>query len=341
MKAWRRIVLVVAIAGSLIAAACGRQRSIEIDSGGGPSPDSARPGEQAGVTNPEFALIVARAGEASCSDIESGRLTMAVDLNGTGRMGAGQPMLAMAFDRERERASVSVDLSGVFGARDDGSGIPSGGGVGVEDLVGTKAEVILDGDTAYVDWAFARAFWGVKTKWVKLTGDSSSSARGNPAPLGPDGCEPLQMLKGVGAEVAEVGTETLDGVATTHYRAVIDVAKAMEASSGEHRQRLTKFFEDIGDSDQIPVDLWVGEDGLVRKIVLAVEDYDRFVPEGAGGSSSGGSVPPARATITIEFRNLGEPVVIELPPANEVSEPAWALDSSEGGSGPAPGLGDR
>ncbi len=335
MRRWRtRVVtgvVIGAVALGLVAPACGRTTSVSS------GPSTTPPGS--GEPDVALAAVVSRAGERSCTDVSSGRLDMTIDVRGESTRSTGTVTLTMVFDRDADRASFSMDLSGLLGGGDDGSGIPSGGGSGLEDLVGVRPEVVLDGDTAYVNWPFINAFLGVDTKWAKLTGGARKES---PAPLGADGCEPLQLLEGVGADVTEVGAETIDGVPTTHYRAVVDVEKALAEATGEERRKLEEFVDNFPGTRQFPVDLWVGDDGIVRKMTFTVEGYDvSSLSEGGGRRSgrdrSGATESGGSATFTLSFTDINRSVEIELPPDDEVSEPAFGAGSRGDSSGSADG----
>lgn len=57
---------------------------------------------------------------------------------------------------------------------------------------------------------------------------------------------------------------------------------------------------------EIPVDVWLDESGLVRKLTMAFSSTQ----PGTSGSSD--------ASMTFEIYDYGEDVAIELPPASQV-----------------------
>jgi hypothetical protein len=75
----------------------------------------------------------------------------------------------------------------------------------------------------------------------------------------------LSLLEADGAKVDKVGPATVDGVATTHYRVSVDVAKALQSTGlaspllSAAASRLKTIHEGV----------WIGEDGLVRRITVA------------------------------------------------------------------------
>jgi hypothetical protein len=108
---------------------------------------------------------------------------------------------------------------------------------------------------------------------------------------------PLDALREV-ADVQEVGSEEIDGIPTTHYRATLDPAKVAAAlapleSVGGRKAR----------AGTMPVDLWVDADGHVVRVTQTIDL----------GAADAGSV-----TWTLDLREFGEPL--------DVTAPSGALD---------------
>src|SRR5258708_24057588 len=104
-------------------------------------------------------------------------------------------------------------------------------------------------------------------KWLKLPhlGDASSAVPG----LGQsDPSQFLAYLETVSAGVTKVGTETIRGVETTHYTALLDPAKAADRADvpPSLRDDLGKIVQKNGAPITIPADVWVDSDGLARRI---------------------------------------------------------------------------
>jgi hypothetical protein len=121
------------------------------------------------------------------------------------------------------------------------------------------------------------------------------------------------MLEAVGGEVETVGVEDLRGTETTHYRATIDPAAYAKTVGPEERAKLGPLADQLQPgSGDVPVDVWLDADGLVRKLSLEIS-----------GRSQGQS---GNASASFELWDYGEDVEIELPPASEVVD-ASALHS--------------
>jgi len=74
----------------------------------------------------------------------------------------------------------------------------------------------------------------------------------------------LSMLRAEGAKVHRVGSARIDGAATTHYRVTVDVAKVLKAK-GLASPLLSR---SVAQMKTITENVWVGKDGLVRRVAL-------------------------------------------------------------------------
>jgi len=110
----------------------------------------------------------------------------------------------------------------------------------------------------------------------------------------------LGMLTSEGAKIQKVGPATVDGVATTHYRATIDLAKALQ-SKGLTSPLLNGITAQMKTAK---ADVWIGKDGLVRRIRVSYN-----VPHGA---------MPMRSTMTMSLYDYGANVSIAAPPSSQV-----------------------
>jgi hypothetical protein len=121
----------------------------------------------------------------------------------------------------------------------------------------------------------------------------------------------LDLLQGV-SESNEVGSETVRGVATTHYKVVVDPNKALEKSPEmrEFLESLKQLGEKLAPGSgtdtalqPMPYDVWLDKAGLVQKM--------RSETEVTGDD---GSKVIARSTV--EYYDYGQPVDITIPQVN-------------------------
>jgi hypothetical protein len=108
----------------------------------------------------------------------------------------------------------------------------------------------------------------------------------------------LSMLKAEGAQVRKLGPATIHGLATTQYRVKIDIAKALE-SKGLTSPLLSGIAAKM---KTVSENVWVGKDGLVRRIRLA-----HRMPQ-AG----------MHLSMTMDLFDYGAHVSIAAPPSSAV-----------------------
>jgi hypothetical protein len=135
--------------------------------------------------------------------------------------------------------------------------------------------------------------------WMKLDlGAFGQGSTGGVTGLGDaDPSGTLEALRGAG-EVETVGTDTLRGVETTHYRAMIDPQKALDEAPANLREQGLKGLDELG--GPVPVDVWIDGDGQTRKISMDID------------AKSG------RVATTIEYYDFGTDVDVSAPPADDV-----------------------
>jgi hypothetical protein len=110
----------------------------------------------------------------------------------------------------------------------------------------------------------------------------------------------LGMLTSEGAKIQELGPATVDGVATTHYRVTIDLAKALQ-SKGLTSPLLNGITAQMKTATS---EVWIGKDGLVRRVKISYN-----VPHGAKAM---------RMAMTMSLYDYGAHLSIAAPPSSQV-----------------------
>jgi hypothetical protein len=225
----------------------------------------------------------------------------------------GSAKVTMAIAVEADGTTYSVTGAGAF-ARDRGemtfdmarllklAGLPSSAGGDVKLLYLPE-----DGDSVvYLQLPFLTGeLTGGKT-WIRVDLQKAAKALGFDLSdlLGPTNQNPgdlLDMLR-ASSQLDEVGKDTIDGTPTTHYKGTLDLEQAakLKGISAETVARLKA----AGAPTEVPVEVWVGDDGLVRQLRM-VEDM----------ASAG---KKTNASVTVGFTDYGTDVSVDAPPADEV-----------------------
>ncbi len=274
--------------------------------GCGSSPDTAEVDTGSGELVPIVARAAAETGAAPTGRFE---VTTAMEAPVVGEVTI---VTEGAYDQAAGRAQITTDTGSIFG----GLGGEDLGELG--DVLGGEWEVVVDGTTAYLRMGGVGALLGADTEWVSLPSEADAMAA---SPAGPVGAEELlDVLAGV-AEVSEVGSEDVRGVATTHYTATVDAdalvemsaadAEAQGADPAEVDQAVAALEAAGVELGVIPVDVWVDGDGLVRRVTMAMSV--------AGLGSVGGDGDGATMEVTAEYFDFGAPVDIVVPDPSEVT----------------------
>jgi len=120
--------------------------------------------------------------------------------------------------------------------------------------------------------------------------------------------EILDYLRAVSGAIETDGTEELRGVETTHYYAIVDLLRYEKIAPPAEREKVRALLGEVVDAGlgEIPMDVWVDELGLVRKLTMAFS------------ATQPGTEEQATASMSFKLYDYGKDVEIELPPAAEV-----------------------
>jgi hypothetical protein len=175
-------------------------------------------------------------------------------------------------------------------------------------------ETIVTGNVLYMrSRVFAQAGLTGARQWVKLDLgqlaqqrglDLSSLVNASPTPT-----TPLAYLQGA-KDVKKVGTETVAGVETTHYKVTVDLSRAQSRATGTTRSSIKRVIQ-LSRRTTLPMDTWVDGQGYLRKVAWAEH-----------------TSPTTAANVTMVLHDFGPPVTIN-PPSGKVVD----LLQSLGGSG--------
>jgi hypothetical protein len=235
--------------------------------------------------------------------------------------GAQKGGIAMTIDGRISAAGQTVPMrgSGTFDRAGKLGQMTITTSAGGQDI---KMDEITKGHTIYVTSdAFKGKLPDGKT-WMKLDLDAAARSQGIDlsALTGGSGAEQdptqvLEYLQGAGTST-KVGDETINGVPTTHYHAVIDLRKAAAKGGADAEKAIAQLQKAAGISS-LPLDVWIDEDHLVRRESMK---YDMTV-QGQRASMA----------MTVDMTRYGVDVTAK-PPADGDTLDAAKLLSSMGGS---------
>jgi hypothetical protein len=219
-------------------------------------------------------------------------------------------------------------------------------GAGSEGVEGPPDEVIVpvvaDGEIAYAevgvisDLAPEGQQRPGAPRWVRYgpedVGEEGSSLTGLVRTAEPEAI--LALLAAATGDVETVGDEDVRGEPATHLRARIDLAAAREQAPEDHWAMIDDLAGD-GDArvDEVPVDVWVGEDGLLRRFAVEIGRDVAMTTDSPGGLPPVSDAAGALTSLTYEAFDYGEPVEIEVPAADDVMDAPVRESTGTSGSG--------
>jgi hypothetical protein len=274
-------------------------------------------GRKAAITA-ALAIVAAAAVTAGCGGgSTSGALALdpvAAAATKTQNAGAARVRLTMALAGQGKavklRASGAIDgtsaeMNFKLGSLLGLSGLPSAAGAQLGH--GSMREVALEenGDYfIYMRLGFLASQLPGGKQWIKL--DVSKLGKSAGLDLGKmlsgsqlQPTDVLSVLKAEGAKVHKLGSATINGIATTHYKVSVDMAKALQ-SKGLTSPLLSSA---VAQMKTLNENVWIGKDGLVRRVAFAY------------GLPMGGS---PRLAMTMDLYDYGAHVDIAAPSSSQV-----------------------
>jgi len=220
-----------------------------------------------------------------------------------------------AFDTSASRASLTIDMSSfasLLGAFFPGAA--GAGGPDLDDPDAWKIEAVQDGFVMYMRFPAVADQLPAGKSWVRMDLRQAGSAQGIDLEqlqrfTSNDPREILDYLRAVSGEIETVGTEELRGAETTHYYAIVDLLRYEKLAPSADRAKLRSLLGEVVEQSglgKIPVDVWVDELGLVRKLTTAFS------------ATQPGTSEQATMSMSFELYDYGKDVDIELPPAAQV-----------------------
>lgn len=282
--------LAVLVPGALVAAGCGAEEAAGVD--------------------------VAQAAQAT-REKGTARMEMQVRMTGFGLPAAMEVSGEGVTDLDEPRMDLTLDLSKVAGAL----GAPMGDadvrlkvdGADVYVRVPEIPGLELPGGASWaaLDLAQVAKAMGFDTKGLGALFQVDPSAQ----------LRAMRAAEGLD----EVGEETIGGVRTTHFRGTfttLDALRALPAAERKEAEAALRGLEGMEETldDPIPTELWIDEQGVMRRMVSEGE-----VPSQAG-------VPGGSMRMSYELSGFGAKLDSSAPPKGDTFDATEALGSIlEGG----------
>jgi hypothetical protein len=193
-------------------------------------------------------------------------------------------------------------------------GIPGGDG---------RTTALFDGQAFYYRFPAAlRAAFGGK-EWVRMGLETLSKASGFDLESimqqfkRSDPATNSAMMAASATDIEEVGTDVIRGVGTRHFKMTIDLHKAIANTPEQVRAAVEQIVDMLG-GGTYPAEMWIGDDGLPRRLVYSMDLSKAKLPMGA----------PATGIVDIrmDLFDFGVDVGVKVPPASDTADFADLLN---------------
>ena len=246
---------------------------------------------------------------AETTEVTSAQMAASIIITGAEGMPSDTPVALSfegAFDNTTGDFAFSMDLGDFMDAT----------GAGGEEIPPEFADLFSTielrqlGETAYVKLGFFNALLGVETDWLSMPADEADSVgdfTGGFVPTEPTTF--FDAFRDIDATGEDLGSDTVRGTTTTHYRVTIDVAALVERGDTATLEALE--FQGPIPLDELVVDFWVGgADDLLYKFEMAIDGADVVTEQGEGFDSM---------MITFEIWGYNEPISVTAPDPADVT----------------------
>jgi hypothetical protein len=273
---------------ALAASACSSGAPASSDATAGDPPEAVRP------DRPDEPLARVLAASDQALEAESMHMVFDFAMRVAGEEITGSGEADAAFgDELRQHMTFRYDSM---------LGMPEGFGM----------EMIVDGSTMYMRLDGMDELAVFPTEWVSLDMSASVPGFDDLTAFGNGQSDPSNAFGYLqGAEDArELGTETIDGVETTHYEVSVDIADAVAevpADLRDEMRRALKQFRTAFGTTTMPFEVWVDGDGLVRRVVYEM-------------GSDGGTMGPFSMAITMNITEYGNDFELRVPSPGDVTD---------------------
>jgi hypothetical protein len=185
---------------------------------------------------------------------------------------------------------------------------------------GARTETLLDGNIIYLRAPLFALFTGDPERWIRIDLEEAGEEAGlDPDQFVPTDAGPaalLQQLRGAAEDIEELGREEVRGVETEHLRVTVVSERAIEQAPEQLREQLRTYAEATGLPASYPMEVWIDDDGLPRRIRTVLEIDD----EGSG---------PITQETTLELFDFGVGIDLSPPTEDQVVDLADVLRELE------------
>jgi hypothetical protein len=218
-----------------------------------------------------------------------------------------------AFDTTHSTGQLAINLgplAAALGAAAGGASVPS------------TVDLVVRKNVVYLRYPALAQQISPGKEWLKFDAAKLPRSATGGADLGQLGKQvnPQQLLSTLRGAVStsKVGTEVVRGVPTTHYRAVIDLARIVSALPVAQRAQTLKALRQAG-LTRLPVETWIDGSSYLRRLLVSTNV-----------KSQGTAVA---LKLAMDLYDYGTKISVAAPPAAKVADGTALLSQLIGSAG--------
>lgn len=215
------------------------------------------------------------------------------DVNEKGAVAPGVSALAVAANNASEAGSTAFAMTMTMGVAEQRLTADAEGAFDFDRQVGDMTMTISGpGIPAFLEDLEIEMIVGRKRGYMRMPAEFGLGRAWYRVPMGRPAAEvqatgidqltqdPSQFLEFLRLtsedDVEEVGTEQIRGVTSTHYEADVSFEKALEQAPNQEavEDLESRMGVSLASLPSMPVDVWIDDDGLPRRIELAIADME-------------------------------------------------------------------
>ncbi len=239
------------------------------------------------------------------------RVSMRMSFGASGEVKGGTIVTEGTMDLAGRRMQMELDMASIL----DGAGLSDTERSELTRLGpgAMRGELRMVGSVMYMRLGMLASLAPEAKPWIEIDLEQAAAELGFDLGQLSDFNDPTKFLEFLraGGDVEAIGADTVRGTRTTRYRARIDVGdvtdEALAAVPEDQRagvRKAMKKFVELLDTDEFPVDVWVDDEDLVRRVRMGfalAENAQRF-------------------TVDMELYDYGIQVDISAPPRSQVMD---------------------
>lgn len=204
--------------------------------------------------------------------------------------------------------------------------------LGQSELLGDLGtmEVVGDGLTMYIKWPFLSSKLPAGKPWVTMDLEAIGKDMGVDMNAfmqlgGQSVGDSVRYLWGA-TDVTTVGHPKVNGVATTHYRAVVDLELVKTQAPADIRESIGESIDrliELTGMSEVPTEVWIDDSNLVRrqKMTMDLTNADPSL-----------GMPPMTTTQSTDYIKYGVKATVHVPSPDKTTDLMELIGESGGGT---------